>query len=636
LFVALSAYGDKAVTSPDGINWTSRTLSSIQFWECVAHGGGIYVALGSTSEGSVASTSTNGTTWTNRPFSSLIAFKAITYGNGLFVALGTEFGGVAKVYTSPTGVTWTARDLPESEYGIWNSVAYSGTRFVAVGEDSVAATSTNGTTWTEITMPFSAAWSSVAYGNGQFVAIAEGQGTTRATATSADGTTWVTRNMPIAADWSSIAYGSVPGVFVSVAQNTTSAAITTADTHYAYIDYSNIGRTLEVTNLSSLNGVVTMTSEDHGFAVGDYVVTFIQGKVFSNYKNNNQPVRIKSVTVNTFTYDSIAGYETGTQPSTAVEGYVVFAPQIEKTPVAMTRTYGEFPRNSDMGGLEFSTNDYSSTQYPNDTIRGSDLISVFEHLERYTSNKNGFDYRIDCSLADGVGDKKRFKRTFVLIPRTPETLQEYLDTLPGNELSPGTYAPPSAFGADQIVFEYPGNIQNVSFSENATNSATRVFVVGNNADIGGDASARYSASASADLLNDGWPLLDKVEKIEWPVKGVNAVNTDDWGNFDAERDLQLTAERFLRETKPPSGDIIISVNGSLNPEIGTFDPGDWCSVVIRDNFVQQRMLSNLEPRKDVIVRKIDGIRVSVPNSPAFPEMIDLTLITEWEVDKIGK
>jgi hypothetical protein len=415
-----------------------------------------------------------------------------------------------------------------------------------------------------------------------------------------------------------------------------STAGVTANLHYAYIDYTNIGRSQAVTNLSSAANVVTMTSADHGFIAGDYVITYVKGKTYNTFKNGNQPVRIKSVTTNTFTYDSLAGYLTGTVSSTAVEGYAVFAPQIEKTPVAMTRTYGEFPNNSAMGGLEFSTDEYSSTQYPNDTIRGSDLITVFEHLERYTSTKDGFDYRIDCSLVEGYGDKKKFKRTFVLIPRIPEILQDYLDTLPDKQLSPGTYAPPSAFGADRIVFEYPGNIQNVSFSENTTNSATRVFVVGNNDDVGGSASARYSASASTDLLNDGWPLIDKVEKVEWPVKGINAVNTDDWGNYDAEKDLQLTSERFLNETKPPSGDIIISVNGSLNPEIGTFNPGDWCSVVIRDNFVQQRMYSTLEPRKDVIVRKIDGIRVAVPNSPAFPEMIDLTLIAEWQVDKVGK
>ena len=408
------------------------------------------------------------------------------------------------------------------------------------------------------------------------------------------------------------------------------------NTNFAYIDYSNIERTLEVTNLSSASNVVTMTSLDHGFAVGDYVLTYIKGKTYKNFRNNNQPVRVSAVTTDTFTYTSITGYTTGNVASVAVEGYVVFAPQIEKTPVIISRTYGEFPRNSNMGGLDFSTNDYSSTQYPNDLIRGSDLISVFEHLERYTSNKNGFDYRIECSLVAGEGNKKVFNRTFVLIPRTPETLTNYLNDLPDGKLAVGTYAPASAFGADQLVFEYPGNISNISFSENAGNSATRVFVVGNNDDLGSASSARYSASADVDLLNAGWPILDRVEKVEWPLKGINVVNTDDWGNYDSEADMQLTAERFLRETKPPSGDFIITVNGSLNPEIGTFDPGNWCSIVVRDAFVAQRMASNLEPRNDVIVRKIDGIRVSVPNSPAFPEMIDLTLVTEWQVDTIGK
>jgi hypothetical protein len=408
------------------------------------------------------------------------------------------------------------------------------------------------------------------------------------------------------------------------------------NTHFAYIDYSNIERTLQVTNLSSASNVVTMTSEGHGFIAGDYVITFIKGKTYKKFRNNNQAVRISSVTEDTFTYTSLTGYETGNVSSVAVEGYVVFAPQVEKTPVIISRTYGEFPGNADMGGLDFSSEDYSSTQYPNDLVRGSDLLSVYEHLERYTSNKNGFDYRIDCSLVSGAGNKKVFKRTFVLIPRTPETLTEYLDSMPDGKLSVGTYAPPSAFGADKLVFEYPGNIQNVSFSENAGNSATRVFVVGNNSDLGGSSSARYSASSETELLNAGWPILDRVEKVEWPLKGVNVINTDNWGNYDSEADMQLTAERFLRETRPPSGDFIITVNGSLTPEIGSFDPGDWCSIVVRDAFVAQRMASNLEPRSDVIVRKIDGIRVSVPNSPAFPEIIDLTLVTEWQVDTVGK
>jgi hypothetical protein len=84
------------------------------------------------------------------------------------------------------------------------------------------------------------------------------------------------------------------------------------------------------------------------------------------------------------------------------------------------------------------------------------------------------------------------------------------------------------------------------------------------------------------------------------------------------------------------GDFIVTINGSLNPIVGTYNPGDWCSLRINDAFFKSRLASVLEPRKDVVVRKIDTIKVNVPNNPAFPEQIDLTLVPEWQVDAIGK
>ena len=46
-----------------------------------------------------------------------------------------------------------------------------------------------------------------------------------------------------------------------------------------------------------------------------------------------------------------------------------------------------------------------------------------------------------------------------------------------------------------------------------------------------------------------------------------------------------------------------------------------------------RIGSDLEPRSDVIVRKIVGYKVSVPDSPAFPEKVDLELISEFKEDR---
>jgi hypothetical protein len=228
-----------------------------------------------------------------------------------------------------------------------------------------------------------------------------------------------------------------------------------------------------------------------------------------------------------------------------------------------------------------------------------------------------------------------------LIPITPVTLKEYLATKPNGVLPAGEVAPPYAFGADKITFEHPGNVENVSLSESAENSATRMFVSGNNGAGDPNSTARFSGAADSDLLEAGWPILDRAEKIDWPTQYnplVVTINRDNWGNYDSEADFYLTAKRFLYQSRPPQGDFIIRVNGSLPPVIGSYNPGDWCQLIVDDEagFINSRLASVLEPRKDVILRRIDNIKVSVPNSPAFPEEIDLTLVTDWEVDKIGR
>jgi len=45
--------------------------------------------------------------------------------------------------------------------------------------------------------------------------------------------------------------------------------------------------------------------------------------------------------------------------------------------------------------------------------------------------------------------------------------------------------------------------------------------------------------------------------------------------------------------------------------------------------------SDQEPRDDVIIRKISSYKVSVPDSPSFPEMVDLKIVTDWKVDQRG-
>ena len=319
-----------------------------------------------------------------------------------------------------------------------------------------------------------------------------------------------------------------------------------------------------------------------------------------------------------------------------VSGYVISAPVAIREPQMLYRTYGEYPANSSIGGLTFSTNSYSNKNSTTTPIYGSQLLTVAEVLEGYSNTLDGFDYRIDVSLVTNLDGTKTFNRKFMLIPIYPASLTEYLLTLPNQKLAKGQVAHPKAFGADKLIFEYPGNISNVSMSENAENSATRVFVVGNDNKTGSGSEVAYSGASAVALLADGWPVLDKKETKEWPIQTAQSAYVDPIDNYDDETAYWQYADRFLRESKPPIGDFVISVNGSLNPVIGAYNPGDWCSIVVNDNFVKRRLSSVLEPRKDVIVRKIDSIKVSVPNNPAFPEQIDLQLVTDWQVDKIGE
>lgn len=297
-------------------------------------------------------------------------------------------------------------------------------------------------------------------------------------------------------------------------------------------------------------------------------------------------------------------------PSTYVQGFgtaTVF-------PVAIVGTYGPYPGNANIG-MKFSTKKYSGINVQPILYRGFELQSVGEALDAYSDSIDGFEYRIDCSYD---ADLDTFIKTFVLLPI------DFPD--PPTE---GEVAPTSRYGADKLVFEYPGgNISSLGISESAEDSATRFFAVGET-DLGPDVGPNISIASAQDLLSGSngessfrkWPLLDDSEKVD---------------NVDDETVLYAYASRYLSENRPPGVELSVSVNGSIPPVVGTYVPGDWCSLIIDDAFIKMRLASDLEPRDDVLVRKIDQFQVTVPDSVTFPETVSLTLVPEWEVDKRGK
>ncbi|MTD33927.1 phage tail protein [Paludibacterium denitrificans] len=187
MFVALAAgSGLYSYSSPDGINWTKRSMGATASWDSVAYGNGVFVAVANGT--ATMATSSDGMTWTTHTMPNSY-WKAVAFGNGVFVALANNTSIAA---TSPDGVTWTQRAIGISAN--WSALTYGNGVFVAVAmtNNTVCATSPDGVTWTfGGTLPVNASWTSIAYGNGVFVAVGSS-----GFAVSADGQHWTGGYLP--------------------------------------------------------------------------------------------------------------------------------------------------------------------------------------------------------------------------------------------------------------------------------------------------------------------------------------------------------------------------------------------------------------------------------------------------------
>ena len=164
IFVGVSSVSSY---SYDGINWT--TGSSINS-EYITFGNGLFVAVGyATVLGvptSFINTSPDGINWTSRTPSEAMWFQEITYANGLFVAVARF--GTNRIMTSPDGITWTSRTTSISP--TFSGIAYGNGIWVAVADGSPAGTtftSYDGIDWAEQSTAFAS--STILFANGIFV-----------------------------------------------------------------------------------------------------------------------------------------------------------------------------------------------------------------------------------------------------------------------------------------------------------------------------------------------------------------------------------------------------------------------------------------------------------------------------------
>lgn len=200
------------VYSPDGITWSVPTFPNKQ-WQAVAYGNSTFVALsylnGTTGQ---AMTSPDGITWTSRNTSVDAAWNAVCYGNGKFVAVSTG----TNTMTSTDGISWTTGTAPASQ--AWIDVAYGNGIYVAIA--NVVTTgqimySSDGISWTQISAPDAVQLGSISFGNGVFVITPTQTGLSWGSYITPDCQTFFKISTDaVNAPWRGSIYGN--GIFVSV------------------------------------------------------------------------------------------------------------------------------------------------------------------------------------------------------------------------------------------------------------------------------------------------------------------------------------------------------------------------------------------------------------------------------------
>ena len=230
-FVAAAGFPGGFLTSPDGIDWTWRTLSGTQTFDDVTWGGNQFVAAGklrTTTAGIM--TSPDGVTWNAHDPGTTNQLYGVTWNGSLYVAVGGE-NNLLTIITSPNGEDWTWSYLLYFG-GTLRSVAWSGSQYVAVGWGPLSGysygpapilTSPDGMNWTQRTSGTTQLLYDVTWSGNKFVAVGAGNisgtGIQAVILTSPDGVIWTEQNSGTTNDLKSVIWGG--NQFVAVGLNGT-------------------------------------------------------------------------------------------------------------------------------------------------------------------------------------------------------------------------------------------------------------------------------------------------------------------------------------------------------------------------------------------------------------------------------
>ena len=229
LFILNDDFSGVFYSSTDGINWTSRAVStSFRYMHDFAYGNGIYVATGQNESVQGAGQpvkmfySNDGINWSlTNTIPGWANQWVVAFGNNKFVAAKGGSCSTSCISYSSDGINWSLATTPNLGSGPitnFTDIIYTGTTFYAVSGGGAVITSSDGVSWTyQTTISGIRTWTDyvneLAFGNSTVVGV----GPNGRVNTSTSPSTWVKRTASPSGSisWNDITFGQSTFVAVS-------------------------------------------------------------------------------------------------------------------------------------------------------------------------------------------------------------------------------------------------------------------------------------------------------------------------------------------------------------------------------------------------------------------------------------
>lgn len=222
LFVAVALDGtNRVMTSPDGETWTARSCPTNEWCAVIwCEEFGLFVAVSASTSGNITMSSPNGIDWTSGTSVFNGIWDCLAF-DGTRIVAGTVSSIPGAGMTSTNGTTWSSMTFFANAFPTGIVYAESIDTWVCVGSAGLIGSSSDGLSWTLRSTDAASVWRSVCWSEelSLFVAVAD-IGTVRIK-TSPDGINWTSRTAPNTNAWFSVTWASEIDMFIAVAYSGT-------------------------------------------------------------------------------------------------------------------------------------------------------------------------------------------------------------------------------------------------------------------------------------------------------------------------------------------------------------------------------------------------------------------------------